>query len=412
MTDAVKAPSPAREWLTVSVCFTVYGALFLDRLAPLFLVALIARDLGVPSAAEGTLALLIGVGYAAAMPIVRATSGRWRDQPRIRVTMLLTAAIGAMSAAAPGWAVFIVLRGISGLAAGAGAPAINVLVFTSSRDHRRGRNIGIVLSSTRWVGSFIAPIVVTAVTVATSWRIALIVSAALLAVSTIFLTRLQDPATHGRGRPPAPATFALHPGGRRNLAVCAVGCSVLLAWLVIWSQSGLALFESWLDMGPARAGQTMALFGISAGIASLAVPYASDRLGRRAALQGSSVLGGAGGVLLAIMAMVGTTPPAWALAAAVLASGVAMGGLPLVLALIPAETVATGDVSRGLLVPIAAAELIGAATMPALAAVLAARMGLASVLGIAAAAVLSFVVLAGLLRPMDASPRAPTTTTR
>ena len=60
-----------------------YGSISFDRLAPLYLVALSPRDLGVPSAAEGTLAPMIGFGWALAMPIVRTTTGRFDDRSRI-----------------------------------------------------------------------------------------------------------------------------------------------------------------------------------------------------------------------------------------------------------------------------------------------------------------------------------------
>jgi hypothetical protein len=45
--------------------------LFFDRLAPLYLVALIADDLPVSSNGQGTLALTIGLGWAGSMVLAR-----------------------------------------------------------------------------------------------------------------------------------------------------------------------------------------------------------------------------------------------------------------------------------------------------------------------------------------------------
>ena len=60
--EQVEEIGPGRELATVAGSFLTYGSMFFNRLAPLHVVALIATELGVPSAAEGTLALLIGLG--------------------------------------------------------------------------------------------------------------------------------------------------------------------------------------------------------------------------------------------------------------------------------------------------------------------------------------------------------------
>ena len=74
----IEQEAPAlREVPTIAGTFLAYGALFFDRLAPLYLVALIADDLPVSRAGQGALALTIGLGWAGSMILARWASGRW-----------------------------------------------------------------------------------------------------------------------------------------------------------------------------------------------------------------------------------------------------------------------------------------------------------------------------------------------
>lgn len=396
-----------QEWLTVFVCFVVYGALFLDRLAPLFIVSLIAADLGVPSQFEGSVALLIGLGYAAAMPVVRATSGRWPNRPRVVAALTASAILGAVSASAGSWMLFILLRGLSGFVAGTGAPALNVLVFSAAPLHRRGRDLGIVLSSTRWVGSFLAPVIVTGITVAAGWRPALIVSAGILASSIILLTFLAPTDSTSTNRRPDAEPFRLHEGGRRNIALSAVGCTILLTWLVVWSQSSVPLVGDWLSVNPATAGRFAGLFGLSAGVASLAIPLVSDRVGRGRAIRVSAIVGALGAAAVGVLATLEVNPGTLVVGATILLGGVAMGGLPLVLSIVPGEAVASGDVSRGLVVPIASAELLGAALMPALAGWAAATLRPSMVVAMCGILIMGLALLAGALRDLPHPQHTP-----
>lgn len=106
-----------RELAVVAGCFLTYGAIFFDRLVPLYLVVLIAGDLGAPTAAQGTLALLIGLGWAASMPLLRVTTGRVDDRTRVVGGVTLAAVLGFASAGSGSSAASVVLRGLGGITA-------------------------------------------------------------------------------------------------------------------------------------------------------------------------------------------------------------------------------------------------------------------------------------------------------
>jgi MFS family permease len=402
--EASVADDPGRhEAVTVGGAFFLYGAVFFDRLAPLYLVGLVAADLGVPAAWEGTLALLIGLGWAAAMPLVRATSGRLDDRTRITLGAAVAGLVGIASAAAGSWVLFVLLRGLGGLASASGAPAITSLVFGVAPERRRGLDLGIVQSATRIVGSLVAPVVVTAVAVAAGWRTALVVAGVLLLVGAVVLAVVVPGRGGGVVRRSGHASFAYRPGGRRNVVLCTVGCVLLLAWLTTWSQSSVALVRSWLDVDADAAGRWVGLFGIGAGAASLGLPVISDRIGRRGALGVAGALGGLGGLAVGGFAAADVVPPGPVLVVALLLAGVAMGGLPLVISIVPAEAVGTGDVGRAITGPIAGGETLGSAALPALAAWAAVPLGRPTVLMLAATGVVGLVAVAAALRPLPAS---------
>lgn len=392
-----------RETATVAGAFLVYGAVFFDRLAPLYLVGLIAADLGIPSAWEGTLALCIGLGWAAAMPLVRASTGRLDDRTRILVAAGVGGLVSLVSASVGGWVAFVLLRGLGGLAAGSGAPAVTALVFSAAPPLRRGRDLGIVQSATRVLGSLVSPVVVTAVAVAGGWRAAIVVSGALLLLGGIVLAVLV-PAGSGPGVVrPARHDFTYLPGGRRNVALSTVGCVLLLTWLTVWSQSSVLVVRDWLSVDADTAGRYVGLFGFGAAAAALLLPVVSDRIGRRGALALAGLLGGTGGLVVGGLAATGVRPPAVVLWGALLLAGGAMGGLPLTISIVPAEAVATGDVGRAVTGPIAGGEVVGSAALPAVAAWAAVGLGRPGVLMLAAGGVLGLVAVAAALRPLAPS---------
>lgn len=385
------------ELATVAGVFVAYGAVFLDRLAPLFIVSLVAADLGAPASQHGTVALAVGLGWAISVGVARMLAGRLGDRTRLVLGAVVAAAAGALSTTVGDWWWFLVLRAVGGVAAGTTAPPVTALTFAVAPSRRRGLDLGIVQASTRVLGSLVGPVVVTAVAVAVDWRAALLTSAALLVVSILVLVACVPPAPPAGSRLVVP--YRLTDDGRRALVVCAVASAVLLAWLSIFSQSALPFVAAWLEVDLATAGRIAGTFGVGAALGALVVPVLSDRVGRRAALAGSAVVGSAAGIVAGASAWVGGAPPTPVAALLLVLAGGAMGGLPLVISIIPAEAVASGDVGRALAVPIVAAELFGGALLPVGAAVMAADAGLPLVVGATAAALGLVAVGAEFLRP-------------
>lgn len=392
---------------TVMGGFLLYGALFTDRLAPLFLADRIGRQFGVDVSMLGLLPLAIAVGWTLGLAAGRL-SGRWLSlRQRLWVGGAITAIAGIASAFAPTYVVFLAVRLLGGIGANITSPALIALVVRATPSHRRGAALGMLQSSTRIVGSFLAPIVLTAVVAARGWQPALVVAAATIAVVLLPVMALVPRRIGPAGVSPRSRAPVYHEHGPRLLAV-ATGTAILtFLWLVLISQAGVPLLETWLELDVAAAGRLLAWFGVGSTVAAVLVPSWSDR-SRATALVVSSLASAVSGTVLGLAALTGVQPP-WLLVGVVLAvAGVGLGGLPLAISVIPADAVADGDVDRAVEVPIIGAELIGGALLPAIAFALVPRLGFAPLLLAAAAAFVVLAVVGGatLARVGRLTPRA------
>lgn len=232
----------------------------------------------------------------------------------------------------------------------------------------------------------------------------MVTSALLLLAGGVVLTVAVPRGLRSRGRSSVSAPFELHVGGRRNVVLSTVACILLLAWLIVWNQSSVQPVSDWLAVDASAAGRLVGVFGIGASVAAFAVPMAIDRFGRRLSLACTALLGGAGGLAVGVVAAADVVPPAGLATVGLFLSWVAMGGLPLVISII---RVASGDVGRALVAPIAGSEVVGAAVLPILAAP-AIPLGLPLVVALAATAVLGLVAISALLgcaRPRRRQPQ-------
>jgi hypothetical protein len=351
----------------------VFGTLFLDRLAPLYLIVIIREEEALGPGALAMIPLVIGIGWAVAMTVGRWTRGRWSDRSRIAIGAGGAALFHVASALVGAWPAFLVLRFLGGILAGTVAPPVTGLIFAWAPPRRRGLDAGIMFSSTRLLGSLVAPVLVLAVAVRAGWQTALLVSALLLLLATIAFLAV-SPAGPARPSTAADAVerreqarTVLAPHGSRNVALATVFGILFAGWLTIVSQFGPSVVVSSLEVTPDRAGAIVGGFGIGGWIAALTVPALSDRIGRGGAVGGASAIGGTAALVLTYVLAAGPGSPTWVPTLLFALGGIALGALPLALSVIPGEAVLRGDPGGAVTWPVVGAEVIGAAVLPALA---------------------------------------------
>ena len=153
------------------------------------------------------------------------------------------------------------------------------------------------------------------------------------------------------------------------------------------------------------AGGVLGSFGVGAAIGAFVVPTWSDRIGRRAGQFTTMALGAVSGTAILVLNRL----DAGSVLVGLLVLGVgglAMGGLPMALSLIPADTVAVGDPGRAMVMPALVAELAGGGIAPAVLAILAAHFGptvpIAGAAGLLTIGATASLVLAAMPSPSSA----------
>jgi len=346
---------------TVAAAFLAYGAVFFDRLAPLFLLTTILRDLPVTVSLEGTLPLTVGLGWALAVPMTRIAARRLGDRDRLALGLVIAGVLGLASALTTSWLTFVLLRGIAGVFSGATAQPVTALSFRVSPRARWGLVTGFVQSAPRVGGNLLAPALIVIVAASFGWRAALATSAIVLLVIAALVIAIV-PRTPPSDR--VADALVWKDGGERTVNACAWASTAILVWLTTFSQAGIPLLIRWLDVTVLRAGELMSTFGAGAVLAAFLAPWSSDRIGRHGAVAVAGSIGSAAGGLLVALPLLGARPTETVVALLLLGAGVGMGALPLVMSAIPAESVRSGDVGLAMARPLVAGEAFGAALLP------------------------------------------------
>jgi predicted MFS family arabinose efflux permease len=174
----------------------------------------------------------------------------------------------------------------------------------------------------------------------------------------------------------------------RNVALCAVLSVLLVSYLVVcWAFMPLYLTQV-RHYDPGTMKWLMGSLGISATIASTAIPAISDRIGRRGVMIAMPLIA----VLLPLSALY-YQGSAWAVAATFVVGWLVTGVFPLFMATIPSESVAPQNIATALGICMGTGELVGGALSPFIAGYVADQVGLAAPLWI----MLGLAVLAGLV---------------
>jgi predicted MFS family arabinose efflux permease len=176
-----------------------------------------------------------------------------------------------------------------------------------------------------------------------------------------------------------------------NVLSCAILSILLVSYLVVcWSFMPLFLTKV-RGYDVTTMGWLMGSLGISATVASSAVPWLSDYIGRR----GVMIVLPFVAVALPLAALF-YSGPVWSLGAIFVTGWLVTGIFPLFMAAVPSESVEASHVATALGICMGAGELIGGALSPYIAGVFADRIGLEAPLWIMAglAFVAGFVALA------------------
>jgi MFS family permease len=364
----------------VLILGATFGVVFMDRLAVNYLAPFVVRDLKLSATQFGLISSALSITWA----VANVGAGRISDLIGRRKPLLIGAVVvfsvcSFVSGLATSFGMLIAARLFMGLAEGPVPPLTLTIMAENSSRHRIGLNTGLIQGSCiSLFAQVLGPVVLIGLAQALNWRAAFWISAVPGLVLALIIARF----VRERPRPPLPAKASPAAGaakegflqivGRRNILLCTAIACFTLAGLMIGNAFTTLYLVNVRHIPPTQASVLLSVQGV-AGVVSFLVAAASDRIGRKPAVIGCSLLS-----LAAPLGLLYFHGPLWALAL-LLATGGLPGGLAAVLFVtIPAETVPMRQLGTVAGFIPGVGELIGSVCGPAIAGWAADRTSLAA----------------------------------
>jgi MFS transporter, ACS family, hexuronate transporter len=384
-----------------------FGAIFLDRNSISFLIPFIGPGLHLSNARVGLLSSGTSLMWAASSILLTPVLARRMRPTRILSYLgILTALSTAAGAGAESFPAMLVSRLAVGLFAGPVLPISQAVILSTAPAKVRGLQMGIVQSAgSSILASVIAPPTLVFLALAQSWRGALVWAATLGPLSAWLMVRyLRIPMPIEPSVTPEESaqTFTAGISGvlrQRNIILCSIISISMVGWLI----TGISFYPLYLvrefGANPAVMSEMMSALGLGGLIGAFLIPYLSDRLGRRAVILATVLLGAVAPVLL-----IGRVRDESLMTAAFFITMLAGGTFPLFMAVVPTESVSRSGapVAIGLIQGLG--ESIGGVAMPLVAGIAADSFGLSAAL----VTVIACVVVAAIasLRLLETAPVA------
>lgn len=353
-----------------------FGIVLFDRNALSFLMPFIQPDLGLNNTQVGVLASALSLTWAVAAFGIGVISDRFGSRKQL---LVLTTIAFSLCSFGSGLAVsFVTMLGarlLMGVAEGGIMPISQSLIATEVAARHRGLAMGVTQGfGSSLLGSFVAPVVLVAFATAFGWRHAFFLAGApglIVALLMAFVIRAPAPAPVTHVQPVTSEGSLRSVLSDRNIILCALLGVLLVSYLVVcWAFMPLFLTQV-RKYDPETMGWLMGTLGISATIASSAIPALSDRIGRRSVTIAMPLIA----IILPLAALY-YTGSVWGLAAIFFCGWAVTGIFPLFMATIPSESVDARHMASALGVCMGVGEIVGGVLSPSIAGYLADLVGL------------------------------------
>ena len=412
-TESAGRRGPGYQIALTALLSLNFGFVLFDRNAAGFLMPFIQPELGLSNTQVGLLSSGLSLTWALAAFGIGVVSDRTGSRKGLLVIATLAFSLCSFgSGLATGFAILLMTRMLMGAAEGGIMPISQSLIAAEVSPKHRGLAMGVAQGfGSSLMGSFVAPVLLVAFAEAFSWRHAFFLAGApgiVIALAMVWLVR--PPASrdgagavpHAANATPARRIFELASYRavlrERNIWVCALLSILLVSYLVVtWAFMPLFLTQV-RGFAESTMSWLMGALGISATVASFAIPGLSDRIGRRGLMIAMPLVA----VILPLAAMF-FSGPVWVLGAIFVVGWLFTGTMPLFMATVPAESVDARHLAGALGVCMGAGELIGGVFSPSIAGYAADLTGLEAPLWIMAGLALAAGLVATGLR--ETAPR-------
>jgi len=377
----------------VILFFFTWGSVFLARMSVLYLAPFIAPDLHLSHAQVGLLASALALAWAGSGLIFGAVSDRIGRRPVLIPTVFLFSVFSWLSGIARSFAELLAIRTLMGISEGPTWPTMTSMIEASSEPKSRGRNIGIVVSASALAGLALAPILTTQIAARFGWRAAFFVTGIPGIIIGILIWKFvkePDAGALHHSKPSVKDYLSLL--RYRNMLLCCVGAAGFMTWLFVMHSFAPLYITEVSKRSATTAGFIIGAGGLGAFMWGWIFPWISDRAGRKPTLIFVALISAMAPLTYQVPILIAHP---WLMAGAGFLVNGGQGIAPLVLVLVPTESVPAKFAATAIGLATLVGEIVGGAIAPALAGAAANRYGLGAPLWIASAGAI-LVLLASL----------------
>jgi MFS family permease len=367
-------PKAAYEIRMIGVLTLMFGFVFFDRNAMGNLAPFITASLHLTNGQVGALSSGLSICWAISGFLIGTLSDALgRRKSVLLITVVIFSVCSVLSGLAPSFGVLLASRMLMGLAEGPILPIAQSLVVLESAESRRGFNMGVMQNlGSNLIGSFLGPVILTALAEYFSWRGAFFVAAVpgLICAALVWLYVREpardatvadvQPLAHGAvARPTSAAATLAQAMGYRNMWICILLSVVMVPWMILGWTFLPTIYGTLRHLSHRETSFLVGVLGISAAVFAFIVPGLSDKFGRKPIMIVFTFIG----IFYPIAALY-YQGSSWVLAGLVFLGWSASGTFPLFMATIPSETIPSRYVATTLGLVMGLGELIGGGLVP------------------------------------------------
>lgn len=376
----------------VVLFFFTWGSVFLARMSVLYLAPFIAPDLHLSHAQVGLLASGLALAWAGSGLIFGAISDRIGRRPVLIPMVFLFSVISWLSGIARSFGELLFTRTLMGIAEGPTWPTMTSMIEASSEPKSRGRNIGIVVSASALAGLALAPVLTTQIATRFGWRTAFFVAGIPGIILGILIWKfVKEPESGALHHAKPSLKDYLSLLKYRNMLLCCAGAAGFMTWLFVMHSFAPLYITEVSKRSATTAGFIIGAGGLGAFLWGWIFPWISDRAGRKPTLMFVALVSATAPLIFLVPFLIAHP---WLMAAAGFFANAGHSIAPLVLVLIPTESVPAKFAATAIGLATLVGEIVGGAMAPAVAGAAANRYGLGAPLWIASAGAILVLLVA------------------
>lgn len=384
------------QWMLVALLSANFGVVFFDRNTISYLASFIQKDLNLSNTQIGDIAAAFSFAWAIAGLFMGALVDRiGRRKAMLVITTLVFSAASVLSGFAAGFAALLGARLLMGVAEGGIMPITQTMIASEVPHERRGLAQGLTQNfGANLLANFLGPLIIVWMGVNFGWRNAFFLSAVPGVLMALLIAWLVREPKVDAVRPKAEPGAALRMLGDRNMIVCILISTLLVAFLLVFVTFTPLYLLNVRGFSQQQMSVIMSSFGIASMAIAFIVPGSSDLFGRKPVILLASLVGL--GLPLGMLFFAGNSMTATVVC---IISGTALSGVfPLVMATIPSEVVGSARITTAMSLTMGISEIVGGVFAPGIAGRMADSHGLGATLWILAGITAAIIVLALFLR--------------